>query len=139
MIGGDRLLPKLESDRLKLNMAKRFEFTVPPPGEWTNLRDLADPDWASYEEAVSQVKELGDSQRIEERASLLSTALTLFAELRREDATGTCTGLCPELWSEQLDGLIRLCKNYMRELRGLPMKSESDGRDEPAHPWFPKL
>lgn len=50
------LLPRLDLDRQRLNMARRFDWSFPPPEETIGLQDVAQPDWDAYLVKVEEIK-----------------------------------------------------------------------------------
>lgn len=50
------LFPRLDLDRQRLNMERRFDWSYPPPEENIALRDIGQPDWIAYLEKLKELE-----------------------------------------------------------------------------------
>jgi len=50
----ENLSPKLDERRQRINFDKRFEWSFPPPGQSTNLKDVGRPDWEGYSSSIER-------------------------------------------------------------------------------------
>ncbi|KAG8905863.1 hypothetical protein FRB99_008074 [Tulasnella sp. 403] len=137
------LFPQLDLERQRMNVHKRFEWTVPPPHEKTDLTDMARPDWDAYVMNVARLQAKKAEDLRTRQMNLLSSAKETLINLRGRAGASSATGLCEGLWVDSCTSLIRSCTKALRMYR--PRASTVEATDDDAaddgwaHPWFPDI
>ncbi|KAG9035394.1 hypothetical protein FRB95_011414 [Tulasnella sp. JGI-2019a] len=138
--GSRGLFPQLDRTRQRLNMERRFDWSLPSPEENIGLNDIAQPDWDAYVIKVEEIKAYEPAESATLQIEMLSTAKFGLAQLRDDEGGGfaTATELCPDSFIEDLESLEDTCMQLMGLLQktGDPAE-ESSSTTLRRHAWFP--
>jgi hypothetical protein len=119
LIDTPKLFPVLDTERQRLNILRRFDWSFPPPNETTDLPDVSKPDWEAYSLPVASVRNMNVSNlpldlilplnsgykfqeetRREHVIARIGEAMDAIDDLEGRGARRSAAGLCPELWEQ---------------------------------------